>query len=88
MINQITSQYKASMYHRKLLTAEELVSLQIEFPENFDYVGSVDNLNGEMTIQSYNFNLYELIHYKILPQLVETRSLDKCTQVTLGCYLF
>ena len=52
------------------ISAAELISLKDQFPDNFDYLMSNDDSNGQLVIQYYNFNLYTSEHYKCISEFV------------------
>ena len=73
--------------HRKI-TPERLSDLSSKYPDSFDYLIPANDSNGQVTIEYFSFNLYDLSHYDCISELVYNNYwLEKCTQLTLGCYI-
>ena len=64
-----------------------MVLLKQKFPYNFDYIIQNQDVEDEQKICYYSFNLYDAEHYKIIPELTNKWYFDRCTQLTLGCYI-
>ena len=65
----------------------ELIKLTRKYSKVFDCIDITQNSDGTQHVDNYTFNLYELEHYKIMPELVNRYWLTNCFQLTIGWYI-